>query len=53
MVEKQNGVKILKAQGDAELVVKQVRDQYAIENSWLKNNKVVDEIESWEAFSIF
>lgn len=51
---KQKGVKLLKVQGDAELVVRQVRNQYSMKNNRLKNyrNKVWDEIESLDAFSI-
>jgi ribonuclease HI len=51
---KERGVKILKAWGDAELIVKQVKGQYSVKNHKLKNyrNRVLDEIESFEAFSI-
>ena len=54
LAKKQKGVKILKAQGDVELVVRKVKNQYAIKNSRLKNyrNKVWDEIKSLDAFSI-
>ena len=48
------GVKVLKAQEDAELVVRQVKNQYLVKKSRLRNylNKVWDEIESLDALSI-
>ena len=51
---KERGVKILKAQGDAELIVRQVKGQYLVKNHKLKNyrNRVWDEIEGLDAFSI-
>lgn len=51
---KQRGVKILRAFGDAELLVKQVRAQYTVKNTRLRNyrNRVWDEIEDFDAFSI-
>ena len=45
---------MLKAQGDAKLIVKQVRNQYLMKNHRLRNyrNRVWDEIEGHDAFSI-
>lgn len=53
MAAKQKGVKMLKAQGDAELVVRQVKNQYAMKNSRLRNyrSKVWGEIEGFDAMS--
>lgn len=50
----QRGVKILGAQGDAELIMKQVRGQYIVKNTRLRDyrNRVWDEIEDLDAFSI-
>ena len=36
-VTKEKGVKILKAKGDAKLIVRQVRGQYSVKNHRLKN----------------
>ena len=54
VVAKQKAVKILRAQGDVELVVIQVKNQYKVKNSRLKNyhNKVWDKTESLNSFSI-
>ena len=53
-IAKKLGVRILKAQGDAELIVKQVWSQYFVKNPPLRNykNRVWDEIEGLDAFSI-
>ncbi|XP_059075348.1 uncharacterized protein LOC131875285 [Cryptomeria japonica] len=51
---KEKGIKQLKAIGDVELVVKQVRKNYMVKNSHLKHykNTVWDSIEFFDAFSI-
>ena len=51
---KEKGVNILKARGDAELIVRQIRGKYSVKNCRLKNywNRVWDEIEGLDAFSI-
>lgn len=51
---KEKGIRQLKAKGDAELIVKQVRKQFSVKNDRLRHyrNLVWDEIESFEAFSI-
>lgn len=51
---KERGVKVLKARGDGELNVWQVKGQYSIKNHKLKNyrNRVWGEIEGLETFSI-
>ena len=51
---KERGIKILKAQGDAKLIVRQVKGQYSVNNHKLKNyrNRVWDEIEGLDSFSI-
>lgn len=51
---KEKGVKILKARGDVELIVRQIKGQYSIRNHKLKNyrNRVWDEEEGLDAFSI-
>lgn len=47
-------MKILKSQGDAELIVKQVQEQYTVKYTrlWNYRNRVWDEIENLDAFSI-
>ena len=49
MTTKQKGFKLLKAQGDVELVVRQVKNQYAVKNSRMRGycNKVWDEMRFW------
>lgn len=51
---KEKEIKKLQVMGDAELVVNQVRSRYQTKNKRLKSyrNKVWDEIESFDAFSI-
>ena len=51
---KEKGVRILKARGDVELIVRQVRGQYSVKNHRLTNyqNRVWDEIEGLDTFSI-
>ena len=52
--EKERGIKILKAQGDIELIVRQIKGQYSVKNHKLKNYRkgVWDKIEGLDAFSI-
>ena len=51
---KERGIKILKPQGDAKLIVRQIKGKYLVKNHKLKNyrNRVWDEIEGLDAFSI-
>ena len=51
---KERGIELLKAQGDAKLVVHQVKGKYSVKYHRLKNyrNRVWDEIEELDAFSI-
>lgn len=51
---KRRGVKILRAKGDVELVVKKVRDIFTIKNPRLKyyRNRVWDKLKFFEVFSI-
>ncbi|XP_059066420.1 uncharacterized protein LOC131857730 [Cryptomeria japonica] len=51
---KRLGVKLLRAKGDAELIVKQARRLFSVKNERLKHyrNRVWDEIEDLDAFSI-
>ncbi|XP_057824544.2 uncharacterized protein LOC131036635 [Cryptomeria japonica] len=51
---KRLGVKLLRAKGDAELIIKQVRGLFIVKNERLKHyrNRVWDEIEDFNAFSI-
>ena len=37
VVAKEKGVKILKARGDVELIVRKIREQYSVKNHRLKN----------------
>ena len=54
VIAKERGIKILKAQGDAKLIVRQIKGQYSVKNHKLKNyrNRVWDEIEDLDTFSI-
>lgn len=51
---KQKGIKILKAQGDTELIVHQIKGKYFVKNYSLKiyRNNVWDEIKGLDAFLI-
>ena len=53
-VMKEKGVKVLKARDDIELIMRQIRGQYSVNNHKLKNyrNRVWDEIEGLDAFSM-
>lgn len=51
---RQKGIQNLKVQGDAELIVNQVRGTYQVKNDHLRHyrNKVWDNIKCFDAFSI-
>ena len=51
---KKKKIKLLKARGDAEIIVKQVKGMFSVKNQRLKHykNRVWDEIESFDAFGI-
>ena len=51
---KRRNIKLLKARGDVELIVKQVKDMFSVKNQRLKHyrNHVWDEIEGFDAFAI-
>ncbi|KAH9319964.1 hypothetical protein KI387_021733, partial [Taxus chinensis] len=53
-VAEEKGIKNLEVFGDAELIVKQVRNQFQVKNDRLRHyrNKVWDAIEVFDAFSI-